>query len=51
MCTFFPPSDDPRIAVTGAGAGPVLVVGTTGDPATPLAGSQAMADALEGGCC
>jgi pimeloyl-ACP methyl ester carboxylesterase len=48
MCTFFPPSNDTRIPVTGAGAGPVLVVGTTGDPATPLAGTKAMADALEG---
>ncbi|MGE0138448.1 MAG: alpha/beta hydrolase [Ilumatobacteraceae bacterium] len=49
MCTFYPPSTDPRTAITGAGAGPILVVGTTGDPATPLEGSQAMATALEGG--
>ena len=34
--------------MTGGGAGPILVVGTTGDPATPLASTQAMADALEG---
>jgi pimeloyl-ACP methyl ester carboxylesterase len=47
QCTFFPTSDDPRLAITGDGAGPALVVGTTGDPATPLASSQAMADALD----
>ena len=35
-CTFFPPSTDPRIEITGAGAGPIVVIGTTGDPATPL---------------
>jgi pimeloyl-ACP methyl ester carboxylesterase len=49
FCTFFPPSEDPRVHITGAGAGPILVVGTTGDPATPLASSQNMADALEQG--
>jgi pimeloyl-ACP methyl ester carboxylesterase len=49
ICTFYPASTDVRIPVTGAGAGPVLVVGTTGDPATPLEGTKAMADTLEGG--
>lgn len=49
QCTFYPPAVDPRIPVTGAGAGPVLVVGTTGDPATPLSSTQAMADALQNG--
>jgi pimeloyl-ACP methyl ester carboxylesterase len=48
QCTFTPPSEDPRLAVDAAGAGPILVIGTTGDPATPLASSEAMADALEG---
>ncbi len=48
-CTFFPPALDPRIEITGAGAGPIVVVGTTGDPATPLDSSRAMADALEDG--
>ena len=48
-CTFFPPALDPRIEITGAGAGPIVVVGTTGDPATPLESSRAMADALEDG--
>ncbi len=48
-CTFFPPSGDPRIAITGKGAGPIVVLGTTGDPATPLDGSRKMASALEKG--
>ncbi|MEY2583867.1 MAG: hypothetical protein QOE09_3716 [Ilumatobacteraceae bacterium] len=48
-CTFFPPSREPRIAITGKGAGPIVVLGTTGDPATPLEGSRKMASALEKG--
>jgi len=48
-CTFFPPALDPRIDITGDGAGPIVVVGTTGDPATPLESSRAMADTLEEG--
>jgi pimeloyl-ACP methyl ester carboxylesterase len=49
FCTFFPPTDDPRIEITGRDAGPIVVVGTTGDAATPLAGTQKMAEALEDG--
>ena len=30
----------------GAGAGPILVVGTTGDPATPYAWSEELASQL-----
>ena len=48
-CTFFPPALDPRIDITGAGAGPIVVIGTTGDPATPLESSRAMSDTLEDG--
>ncbi len=48
-CTFFPPATDPRIEITGQGAGPIVVLGTTGDPATPLDGSRKMAAALEQG--
>jgi hypothetical protein len=48
-CTFFPEALDPRIDITGAGAGPIVVIGTTGDPATPLESSRAMAEALEDG--
>jgi pimeloyl-ACP methyl ester carboxylesterase len=48
-CTFFPPALDPRVPITGAGAGPIVVIGTTGDAATPLASTRAMADTLEDG--
>lgn len=47
QCSFYPTSEDPRIPITGVGAGPALVVGTTGDPATPLSSSQAMAATLD----
>lgn len=49
FCSFYPVPDDPRVEITGAGAGPILVVGTTGDPATPLSGTKAMAEALDEG--
>ncbi len=49
FCTFMPPSEHPRVPITGAGAGPIVVVGTTGDPATPLASTRVMADTLEDG--
>jgi pimeloyl-ACP methyl ester carboxylesterase len=48
-CTFFPEAVDPRLEITGVDAGPIVVIGTTGDPATPLESSRAMADALEDG--
>jgi hypothetical protein len=35
--------------VTGKGAGPVIVIGTTGDPATPIESSRNAAKALESG--
>ena len=43
-----PPTGRPH-PVTGAGAPPVVVIGTTGDPATPFAWSVALADQLESG--
>jgi pimeloyl-ACP methyl ester carboxylesterase len=49
FCNFFPPARDPRVEITGAGAGPIVVIGTTGDPATPLSSTRVMADTLEGG--
>jgi hypothetical protein len=49
FCTFFPEATEPRAAITGAGAGPIVVIGATGDPATPLIGTEAMAATLEGG--
>ena len=47
MCTFFPESLDPRIHITGDGAGPIVVVGTTGDAATPLDSTRKMVEALD----
>ena len=51
LCGVWPyKSADPLpTLVNGAGAAPILVVGTTGDPATPYAWSQRMADLLESG--
>jgi hypothetical protein len=36
VCLVWPAEPDPPPPLTGSGAGPILVVGTTGDPATPL---------------
>ena len=47
FCTFFPASTDPRLEITAAGAGPILVCGTTGNSSAPLQGTRAMADTLE----
>ena len=49
FCTFFPPAIDPRIDIDGAGAGPIVVIGTTGDPATPFDSTVRMSDTLEDG--
>jgi len=49
FCSFFPPSIEPRAEITGAGAGPIVVIGTTGDAATPLESTKAMAATLEEG--
>ena len=49
FCTFFPESTDPRVTITGAGAGPIVVIGTTGDPATPFDSTVRMSDTLEDG--
>jgi pimeloyl-ACP methyl ester carboxylesterase len=48
-CAVWPVRGSGSVTVTGAGAGPILVVGTTGDAATPLDSTRAMADALEEG--
>lgn len=45
-CVFWPQALDPRIAVDASTYVPILVIGTTGDPATPLEGSRSMAQAL-----
>jgi pimeloyl-ACP methyl ester carboxylesterase len=49
FCTFFPPTRSPRAEITGADAGPIVVIGTTGDAATPLQSTRNMAAALEDG--
>ncbi len=49
VCTNWPVAQVPKVKVTGSGAGPILVVGTTGDPATPLGATRNMAKSLEQG--
>ena len=49
ICAFWPTDTDKRVAVTGSGAGPIVVIGTTGDAATPLQSSRNMAKTLEDG--
>ena len=49
FCSFFPESREPRAKITGRGAGPILVVGTTGDPSTPFESTRRMANALDQG--
>ncbi len=46
-CLDWPEATNPLPPVTGAGAAPVLVIGTLGDPATPYEWSQEMSEALE----
>jgi pimeloyl-ACP methyl ester carboxylesterase len=48
-CIFWPAPEKPRLQLTGAGAGPIVVVGTTGDPITPIESTKSMATALEQG--
>lgn len=49
-CAAWPvPGVDSRAAVTAPGAGPILVIGTTGDPATPLRWAESLAGQLESG--
>lgn len=46
-CTGWPvPGKTDHPEVTATGAAPILVVGTTGDPATPVEGAHAMAQQL-----
>lgn len=49
VCVFWPAQTDKRIEITGTGAGPILVIGVTGDAATPLASTRKMAASLEDG--
>lgn len=45
-CVFWPEALDPKMDVSAPTLVPILVVGTTGDPATPLEGSRSMAQTL-----
>jgi pimeloyl-ACP methyl ester carboxylesterase len=49
QCAFWPAKRKPPITITGKGAGPIVVVGTTGDPVTPIESTRNMAAALEQG--
>jgi pimeloyl-ACP methyl ester carboxylesterase len=49
FCSTWPVPPVNPVHVTGARAGQILVVGTTGDAITPLESSRHMASALEGG--
>jgi pimeloyl-ACP methyl ester carboxylesterase len=49
VCTFWPTETDKRITITGKNAGPIVVIGTTGDAATPLQSSRNMTKTLEDG--
>ena len=49
ICSDWPVERDDQVLITGAGAGPILVLGATGDPMTSIDSSRQMADALEGG--
>lgn len=48
-CPMFPVAPLPRIAIDAHEAAPILVVGSTGDPATPFEYAAGMADALGSG--
>jgi len=48
-CALWPYRVESRVKVTGKGAGPIVVIGTTGDAATPLASTRKAAANLEKG--
>ena len=48
-CALWPVKQADRVTITGKSAGPIVVVGTTGDPATPLSSTRKMALGLEQG--
>jgi pimeloyl-ACP methyl ester carboxylesterase len=49
-CAFWPvPPSNAAKKITAAGSGPIVVVGTTRDPATPYKWAQALATELENG--
>ena len=48
-CAYWPVPPRPRAVPVAEGAPPILVVGTTGDPSTPYAWSEQMAESLADG--
>ena len=48
-CIGWPVGTDPAGVPTAEGAAPILVIGTTGDPATPYEWAEAMAEQLDSG--
>lgn len=48
-CALWPHRVAERVTVTGIGAGPIVVIGTTGDAATPLESTRRAAKNLEDG--
>ena len=48
-CALWPVEPDPPPPLTAAGAGPILLIGTTGDVATTLAMARGLADELDDG--
>lgn len=48
-CQLWTADSAPQIRITAEGAPPILVVGTTGDSATPYEQAQSMAEQLESG--
>jgi pimeloyl-ACP methyl ester carboxylesterase len=49
VCLDWPVRLAESVTITGAGAGPILVMGASGDPITSIESSRKMADTLEGG--
>ena len=48
-CAFWEPNPQPLTIPRAAGAPPIMVIGSTGDPATPYKWAVALADQLESG--
>ncbi len=49
FCSLWKAPPDQPITVANTGAAPILVIGTTGDPATPISGAQHLAALLGSG--